>query len=106
VNSKSKKDAAMKVLAKLKLSKQADTSFGTLSSGEQRLVLLARALVKNPPMLVLDEPCQNLDAQNRKRFVDLLDSACKGKEMTLIYITHLEDTIPTCITNKIKAVMP
>lgn len=105
VHSKSKKEAALKILAKLKLDKQADVRFGSLSSGEQRLVLLARALVKQPPMLILDEPCQNLDAQNRKRFVDILDLTCGEKATTLLYITHLEDTIPRCITNTIQATL-
>lgn len=103
VHSKSKNEEAMKVLAKLKLGKQADARFGSLSSGEQRLVLLARALVKKPPMLILDEPCQNLDERNRKRFLEIIDSTCLEKAITLLYITHLKDTIPRCITNTIKA---
>ncbi len=105
VHSKRKNEAAIKILAKLKLDKQADVRFGSLSSGEQRLVLLARALVKKPPMLILDEPCQNLDALNRKRFLHILDSTCVEKAITLLYITHLEDTIPRCITNTIKATL-
>ena len=105
VQSKSRKEEAMKILTKLKLSKHADARFGLLSSGEQRLVLLARALVKKPPMLILDEPCQNLDTQNRKRFLDILDSTWVGKTITLLYITHLEDATPRCITNTIKATL-
>ena len=105
VSSKPKKTAAMALLAKLKLRRRADEPFGTLSSGEQRLTLLARALVKHPPLLILDEPCQNLDAENRQRFVGLVDSICSGQDTTLIYITHLADAVPQCITHRIQALV-
>lgn len=99
-----KQDDSIKMLKKLNLAKHADVLFGSLSSGEQRLVLLARALVKKAPLLILDEPCQNLDAKNRKRLLDIIDSTCSNKSISLIYITHLKDSIPRCITHTIKAV--
>lgn len=77
--------------------------FGSLSGGEQRLALLARAIVKRPPLLVLDEPCQNLDADNRARFVGLVDRLCEDPATTLLYVTHLSDTEPRCIDHRLTA---
>ncbi|MDB5255689.1 MAG: ABC-type molybdenum transport system, ATPase component/photorepair protein PhrA [Chitinophagaceae bacterium] len=68
------------------------------SLGEQRLVLLARALVKNPALLILDEPCQGLDAEQTKRFTEVVDAVCGHFNKTLIYISHYKQDIPKCVT--------
>ncbi len=68
------------------------------SLGEQRLVLLARALVKNPALLILDEPCQGLDAEQTKRFTEVVDAVCRHFNKTLIYISHYKQDIPACVT--------
>jgi len=68
------------------------------SLGEQRLVLLARALVKNPALLILDEPCQGLDAEQTKRFTKVVDAVCRHFNKTLIYISHYKQDIPACVT--------
>lgn len=76
--------------------------FNQLSNGEQRLVLLARALVKNPPLLILDEPCQGLDAEVSARFIALINSICVSMKKTLIYVSHYEQEIPACVTYTLK----
>lgn len=68
------------------------------SLGEQRLVLLARALVKNPDLLILDEPCQGLDAEQTKRFTEVVEAVCTHLNKTLIYISHYKQDIPKCVT--------
>jgi len=68
-----------------------------ISTGVQRLIFLARALVKNPPLLILDEPCQGLDLEQREHFISLIDEIYLNSEKTLIYVTHEEDEIPKCI---------
>ena len=94
---------AREALASVGLSGAEAEPFGALSGGAQRLALLARAVVKRPPLLVLDEPCQNLDRPNRERFVALVDRLCADPATTLLYVTHLADTEPRCITHRLVA---
>ncbi len=72
----------------------------TLPLGKQRLALLARTIIKNPELLILDEPCQGLDAVQTQHFNDVVDELCTyGK--TLIYVGHFETQLPNCIENRI-----
>jgi molybdate transport system ATP-binding protein len=80
----------------------ADLPFNGLSAGQQRLALLARALVKHPPLLVLDEPCQGLDEPHRRYFVELLDQLCAHAPLTLIYVTHYLEEIPRCVSHRLR----
>ena len=73
-----------------------------LSNSEQRLVLLARALVKNPPLLILDEPCQGLDEEQKAFFKEVVNEICITGNKTLIYVSHYVDEIPACVTKFIK----
>ena len=69
-----------------------------LSSGQQRMIFFARAMVKNPLLLILDEPCQGLDLTNRKQILDVIENL--SKYTNLLLVTHHKDEIPKCI-NKI-----
>ena len=105
--SPARRRAALAALARFGLAAVAGTAFGALSAGEGRLVLLARAVVKKPRLLVLDEPCQNLDAANRVRFVSFVDRLCAASpETTLLYVTHRADSVPRCITRRLRAARP
>jgi molybdate transport system ATP-binding protein len=73
--------------------------FTMLSQGEQRLGLLARAMVKSPPLLILDEPCQGLDTPNRKTFLRIIDHIGLKTPTVLIYVTHYQDDNLSCITH-------
>lgn len=77
----------------------ADRTFLTLSSGEQRLVLLARAFVKDPELLVLDEPLHGLDTGFREQVRGIIDDFCLRLGKTLIMVTHYPKELPSCITH-------
>jgi len=68
-----------------------------LSAGQQRMLLLARALIKNPPMLILDEPCQGLDDAQTACFRALITALCDAFDKTLLYVSHYQQELPTCI---------
>ena len=74
-----------------------DKTFLKLSSGEQRLVLLARAFVKDPELLILDEPLHGLDNNNRRLVKDIIDTFMQRKNKTLIMVTHYKEELPSCI---------
>lgn len=77
-----------------------DQKLHILPLGKQRLAMLARTIIKNPPLLVLDEPCQGLDIDQAQYFNDVVDElAAYGK--TLIYVGHYESQLPTCIEHRI-----
>ena len=81
----------------LQLSHVQNKPLHSISTSLQRLTLLARALVKNPPLLILDEPCQGLDLHQKDQFISLIDHICSGTDKTLVYVSHDEDEIPSCI---------
>lgn len=71
-----------------------------LPLGKQRLVLLARTVIKNPELLVLDEPCQGLDAHQTLQFNTLIDGLCTTNR-TLIYVSHSDDQLPKNLTHQL-----
>lgn len=68
----------------------------------QRLTLLARALVKEPPLLIFDEPCQGLDYQQKEHFKHIIDTLCGIMDLTLIFVTHYQDEIPVSVNRVLK----
>ena len=78
-----------------------NTSFLRLSSGEQRLVLVARAFVKDPQLLILDEPLHGLDNRNRRLVKDVIEAFCRRRNKTLIMVTHYKEELPACIDHSI-----
>jgi molybdate transport system ATP-binding protein len=80
-----------------------DVSFLNVSSGEQRLVLLARVFVKRPDLLILDEPLHGLDASNKKHVREIIEKYCTGQK-TLIYVTHYEHEIPSVIDKRLRLI--
>ncbi len=70
---------------------------GHLSSGKQRVMFLIRALVKNPQLLILDEPSQGLDYSQMVFFRETLNQIVTSQQKTMIYITHLPEEIPACV---------
>ncbi|MCW2473016.1 molybdate ABC transporter ATP-binding protein ModF [Candidatus Symbiopectobacterium sp. NZEC151] len=85
----------------LGLAAQADSPFHALSWGQQRLVLIARALVKHPALLILDEPLQGLDPLNRQLVRRWLDVLIGEGETQLLFVSHHAEDAPECITNRL-----
>jgi molybdate transport system ATP-binding protein len=77
---------------------KAERIFNQLSYGEQRMMLLARSLVKMPKILILDEPCQGLDRINRVHILDAIEVIGGHSHTHIIYVTHYPDEIPSCMT--------
>ncbi|MCV6610636.1 MAG: molybdate ABC transporter ATP-binding protein ModF [Amphritea sp.] len=82
------KQIADEWLKLLGMSDRADTPFNKLSYGDQRLLLIARAMVKHPPLLILDEPCLGLDDMNRQLVLALIEKICAGTETSVLYVNH------------------
>ncbi|MGE5262408.1 MAG: ATP-binding cassette domain-containing protein [Acidobacteriota bacterium] len=96
------REIALAWLERFGLAERAGTVIDQVSEGEQRLALLARALVKSPVLLVLDEPCQGLDAGNRDRVLQAIAEAGVLPNTSMIYVTHRADELPQNITHVLR----
>ena len=94
--------AAREILARFGLLELEECPLFSLSSGTQRLVLLLRALVKKPRLLILDEPCQGLDAAHREVMIQTVETIIREGLATVIYVTHRSDEIPPSIKRRLR----
>ncbi|QJB35005.1 ATP-binding cassette domain-containing protein [Chitinophaga oryzae] len=86
----------------LEIDEHQKAPFKQVPESAQRLCLLARALVKNPPLLIFDEPCQGLDQQQKQHFKKVIEMLCDHMPVTLIYVTHYEEELPGCVDKFIR----
>ena len=89
-------------IVRWKLSSIADDDFGDVSLGDQRMILLARAVVNSPRLLILDEVCQGLDIFYRSRILESIDEAIVLTKAALIFVTHYAKEIPRCINHSLE----
>ena len=73
-----------------------NNTFGSLSYGEQRAILILRSAVKCPKILILDEPCHGLDEQYRKKILQLMEEIAQGGTTTLLHVTHDASEVLSC----------
>ncbi len=86
---------AKQLLVELGLEHCCDHAFDMLSKGERQNVLIARALLSKPQILILDEPCTGLDIYNREYLFQTLEQLTEKGNLTIIYVTHyLEEIVP------------
>lgn len=86
------------------LDELAQHRFDQLSFGEQRMALLARAMVKSPPLLILDEPCIGLDLEHRLRFLALADRIAAQGYTQILFVSHVPEDLPACINQWLQLV--
>jgi len=65
--------------------------FNQLSIGQQRLIMVARAMIKHPPLLILDEPTIELDDENSNLFIQMIKAIASEKQMAIIYVSHRDE---------------
>jgi molybdate transport system ATP-binding protein len=91
------RDTADRWLAALGLADLRRESFDALSFGLQRMVLLARAMVKSPIILLLDEPTLGLDGHHRKLMLRAIDHIAANSDTRIIFVSHSAGEVPSCI---------
>ncbi len=91
---------------RLGIAELAGRLFNSLSFGERRMVLLARAMAKSPELLMLDEPCQGLDPGNRSRILDMVNRIAETGETTILFVTHHPGELPACIDRTLSLTVP
>jgi molybdate transport system ATP-binding protein len=96
------RDVARRWLKTLNYTEIAGKLFGELSTSSQRIVLLLRTLVKNPPLLILDEPFQGLDAAHVRLLKNLLNRIASESNCAMIFVTHIPEELPECFTLHLK----
>lgn len=90
---------AKALLTELRLPHKIDHPYDLLSKGEQQIVLLARSLIANPQILILDEPGTGLDVFNREYLLSTIRDLAQRTDMTIIFITHYTEEIMDVFTN-------
>lgn len=88
---------ALRWMKALEIAHYAHVLLKNIPASAQRLCLLARALIKNPTLLIFDEPCQGMDTHQQLHFKMLVDTICELSNVTLIYVTHYQHEIPDCV---------
>ena len=94
---RSERFRVMRSLAEFDLAEVARIPLYGLSGGQQRMALLARALVKKPRLLLLDEPCLGLDGKHRDFFVTAIERLIRSGTVTVVYVTHRTEELPVSI---------
>ena len=94
-------ETACRWMARVGISALSPVFFNRLSQGQRQLVLVTRAMVKSPRLLILDEPCAGLDGENRQRVLDLVAQIAGSEPTGLIFISHHENDIPACTSHRL-----
>ncbi len=96
------RDLARRWLKNLSYQHIGNRMFGELSTSEQRIVLFIRTLIKNPPLLILDEPFQGLDAAHIRLLKNMLTQIAAESNCAMVFVTHLPEELPECFTFQLR----
>jgi len=86
-----------RLLEYFQISHLRNARFHSISTGQQRLILLLRVIIKNPPLLLLDEPFQGFDMETIEKSKLLLDQFCQNR--TVIMVSHHASEIPSVVNH-------
>ena len=95
-------EQAEKWLSALGVDHLAREVYGELSHGQKQMLLIARAVVKSPTLLLLDEPCEGLDFANRRKISEIIEYIGHHTLSTVVYTTFDEDDVLPCITHQLQ----
>lgn len=90
-----------KWLSALGIDYLARENYGELSHGQKQMLLIARAIIKSPPLLLLDEPCEGLDFANRRKIGEIIEFIGRHTPSTVVYATVDKDDILPCIKHQL-----
>ncbi len=93
------RDRAVKLLSSIAMEDRAADRFGILSDGEKQKVMMLRALICDPDMLILDEPARGLDLAAREDLLAAIETATAGRSLSAVYVTHHTEEISPLFTN-------
>jgi molybdate transport system ATP-binding protein len=99
--SEEQKSTAMQWMQTLRIDGLAGKSFEQLSYGQRKMTLIARAMVKSPVLIFLDEPCDGLDSANRDKILKMIEYIGRHTHTNLVYVTHHETEMAPSITHRL-----
>lgn len=100
-----KEEICLKWMQLFQIESYAHRLFSMVPVSAQRLCMLARALVKMPALLILDEPTQGLDDAQQQFFTTLIDELCALTNVTLVFVSHYEHHIPKAVNKSLKLIL-
>lgn len=92
---------ALTALKRMGLASIADQPLGCVSLAQQRMVLILRAVIHQPRLLLLDEPCQGMDAAQRRKVIEWVDRLMARRSTGLVYVSHFREDLPQCLTHEL-----
>lgn len=92
-------DEALAIMDQLDIERLKNQSFESMSQGEKQRVLIGRALMASPKLLILDEPCSGLDFLSKEQLLTTVGEMAKQQKTTILYVTHQIDEILPIFTH-------
>ncbi|HEX7064076.1 MAG TPA: ABC transporter ATP-binding protein [Bacillales bacterium] len=92
-------ETALEIMSQLGIEKLQNQSYDSMSQGEKQRILIGRALMASPRLLILDEPCSGLDFLSKEQLLTTVEQLAEQQKTTILYVTHQIDEILPIFTN-------